>query len=171
MIILLHKSDHEGGRGVKITKNLTTWFMDYPLIKNLITSSLIFQGHNPNDSSTLHHYGYCAKDDSKNCQKQSQDSSENNWPPNYFRNTGVVNFHLIRGVLSEKSAMNIFIHELGHSLGARHDDESEECINKTDDVFLMTGDAKVILFKQNFHENFEKLYGTQILDRFLRRHP
>ena len=41
--------------------------------------------------------------------------------------------------------MHIFIHELGHSLGAKHDDEAEECVNMTDEDFLMTGDAKVIL--------------------------
>lgn len=96
------------------------------------------KGHNPNDSLTMQHFGYCAHDDSQRCQRQSS-----SWPQHYYRNTGVVNLHLIRGVLSEKSAVHIFIHELGHSLGARHDNESAECINLTDETFLMTGDAKV----------------------------
>ena len=65
------------------------------------------------------------------------------WPQYYFRNTGVVNLHLVRGLLSEKSAVHIFIHELGHSFGARHDNESDDCLNLTDETFLMTGDAKV----------------------------
>ena len=121
-----------------------------------------FQGHNPNDSSTLEHFGYCANDDAARCRALRTDSkfaTENKWPQYYFRNTGAVNLHLIRGVLSEKSATNIFIHELGHSLGARHDNESEECINLTDEVFLMTGDAKVktrslMIFKHCFIGKF-----------------
>ena len=97
----------------------------------------------------MQHFGYCANNDAWHCQNLRDErhgpptSGEKPWPQNYFRNTGVVNLHLIRGVLSEKSAVHIFIHELGHSLGARHDNETEDCINKTDDVFLMTGDAKV----------------------------
>ena len=93
----------------------------------------------------MDHFGYCANDDAGRCSiSKTQDSkSEEMWPQHYYRNTGAVNLHLIRGVLSEKSAIHIFIHELGHSLGARHDNESEECINLTDEVFLMTGDAKV----------------------------
>ena len=70
----------------------------------------------------------------------------------------MVNFHLIRGVLSEKSAVHIFIHELGHSLGAKHDDESEECVNMTDEDFLMTGDAKVILLN-SLYDKLEILYN------------
>lgn len=85
----------------------------------------------------MQHFGYCAQDDAKRCKNQE------NWPQHYYRNTGVVNLHLIRGVLSEKSATHIFVHELGHSLGARHDNESVECVNLTDEIFLMTGDAKV----------------------------
>ena len=50
---------------------------------------------------------------------------------------------MFQGLLSEKSAVHIFIHELGHSLGAKHDNESIECTNLTDETFLMTGDAKV----------------------------
>ena len=50
---------------------------------------------------------------------------------------------MVQGLLSEKSAVHIFIHELGHSLGAKHDNESTECTNLTDETFLMTGDAKV----------------------------
>ena len=50
---------------------------------------------------------------------------------------------VVQGLLSEKSAVHIFIHELGHSLGAKHDNESIECTNLTDETFLMTGDAKV----------------------------
>lgn len=86
----------------------------------------------------MDYFGYCANDDAKRCRHEGH-----HWPEYYYRNTGVVNLHLIRGVLSEKSATHIFIHELGHSLGARHDDESEECINLTDEIFLMTGEAKV----------------------------
>merc|ERR1712141_491160 len=117
------------------------------------------KGHNPNDSSTLDHFGYCARDDAKRCQGRSETAiTQSDWPLNYFRNTGVVNFHLIKDVLSEKSAMHIFIHELGHSLGARHDtsnvheDESEDCINLTDEVFLMTADAKKIVLGQTSEE-------------------
>lgn len=117
-------------------------------MENLI--SQWFQGHNPNDSSTLDHFGYCANDDAARCinsNSQAQEGDNDKWhPQHYYRNTGAVNLHLIRGVLSEKSATHIFIHELGHSLGARHDNESEECINLTDEVFLMTGDAKVNMF-------------------------
>jgi hypothetical protein len=102
----------------------------------------------------MDHFGYCANDDAKMCQNihQQQDTSKDDrgssatWPEHYFRNTGVVNLHLIRGVLSEQSAVHIFKHELGHSLGARHDDESEECAKKTDEVFLMTGEAKVYIY-------------------------
>ena len=52
-------------------------------------------------------------------------------------------YTVVQGLLSEKSAVHIFIHELGHSLGAKHDNESTECTNLTDETFLMTGDAKV----------------------------
>ena len=117
------------------------------LLKTFQNVLLFFQGHDPNDSRTMDHFGYCANNDALHCQSrrdQRLGPGFEPWPRHYFRNTGVVNLHLIRDVLSEKSAVHIFIHELGHSLGARHDNETEDCINKTDDVFLMTGDAKVI---------------------------
>ncbi len=103
------------------------------------------QGHNRNDSATMEHFGYCSEDDGERCRKQNigNGGSIGNWPEHYYRNTGVVNLHLIRGVLSEQSAIHIFVHELGHSLGARHDNEAKDCISKTDELFLMTGDAKV----------------------------
>ena len=65
--------------------------------------------------------------------------------------------------------MHIFIHELGHSLGAKHDDEAEECVNMTDEDFLMTGDAKVILLNSLYDRlvitmwKFQDFSVTQIL--------
>ena len=65
--------------------------------------------------------------------------------------------------------MHIFIHELGHSLGAKHDDEAEECVNMTDEDFLMTGDAKVILLNSLYDRlvtttwKFKDFSVTQIL--------
>ena len=102
----------------------------------------------------MQHFGYCANDDAQDCQimrdhrRDQKYSTMGTWPKHYFRNTGVVNLHLVRGLLSEKSAIHIFIHELGHSLGARHDNESSDCTNPTDKTFLMTGDAKVSLCKK-----------------------
>lgn len=112
------------------------------------------KGHNPEDLRTMHHFGYCAKDDAEHCQimrdhrRDSKYAKMGTWPQHYFRNTGVVNLHLVQGLLSEKSAVHIFIHELGHSLGAKHDNESTECTNLTDETFLMTGDAKKIILGQ-----------------------
>ena len=137
-------TDFQGIAWIKVSRRKKV-----PWIRYL---SPTLQGHNPNDTLTLDHFGYCAKDDAKRCQTSDPSIDAKAWPPTYFRNTGVVNFHLIRGVLSEKSAMHIFIHELGHSLGAKHDDESEECVNMTDEDFLMTGDAKVILIANSLYD-------------------
>lgn len=39
----------------------------------------------------------------------------------YMRNTGVINLQAIPDYYSEDVAKNIFVHELGHSLGSLHD--------------------------------------------------
>lgn len=105
------------------------------------------KGHNPNDSNTTTYYGYCSIDDSNNC-RPDNGGGRSSWPPYYYRNTGAVNLHLVRGVLSEPSAINVFVHELGHSLGARHDDQPAECNPSGANEFLMTGDAKKIVLGQ-----------------------
>ena len=71
--------------------------------KNLY--NLFFQGHNPEDLRTMHHFGYCAKDDAEHCQimrdhrRDSKYAKMGTWPQHYFRNTGVVNLHLVQGTV------------------------------------------------------------------------
>jgi len=65
------------------------------------------KGHNPEDLRTMHHFGYCAKDDAEHCQimrdhrRDSKYAKMGTWPQHYFRNTGVVNLHLVQGLLSK----------------------------------------------------------------------
>ena len=53
----------------------------------------------------MHHFGYCAKDDAEHCQimrdhrRDSKYAKMGTWPQHYFRNTGVVNLHLVQGTV------------------------------------------------------------------------
>ena len=52
--------------------------------------------------------------------------------------------HLLSsGIFAETTSMNVFAHELGHSLGAKHDDVASDCNPNGADHYLMTGNSKV----------------------------
>ena len=55
--------------------------------------------------------------------------------------------HLLADVIQD-----VFVHEVGHSLGAKHDDRNLECNSMGYDNYLMTGDAKRILSAQISHQ-------------------
>ena len=83
-------------------------YQSQPLNRTLNTKNLynlFFQGHNPEDLRTMHHFGYCAKDDAEHCQimrdhrRDSKYAKMGTWPQHYFRNTGVVNLHLVQGTV------------------------------------------------------------------------
>ena len=59
-----------------------------------------------------------------------------------------------RGILSETVLNQVFAHEIGHSLGAKHDDSDSACNPSRKDNYLMTGQSKVIVF-YNFCIYFE----------------
>lgn len=98
------------------------------------------KGHDPNNTHSMQYYGYCAKEDPA-CL------------PGYFRNTGVVNAQVDsnNGHLKEEVIFDVFVHELGHSLGAKHDDHNLECNSNGRKDFLMTGDARRILSNKITH--------------------
>ena len=136
------------------------------------TFCCLFKGHNPEDSITQTNYGYCAAPDitcyngvisdgydiSKLERGKSFNDSEN-FP--YQRNTGVINARVNavprykkrkslkfikgseRGILSESVVSQVFVHEIGHSFGAKHDDSDDTCNPSGIDNYLMTGQAKV----------------------------
>ena len=54
--------------------------------------------------------------------------------------------------LLEDVILDVFVHELGHSLGAKHDDRNLECNTLGYNNYLMTGDAKRILSAQISHQ-------------------
>lgn len=74
------------------------------------------KGHDPSDPRSVTHYGYCAA--------AADDCASSDSGSPYFRNTGVVNLRLgaSGGMLTDEAAANVFVHEVGHSLGAKHDD-------------------------------------------------
>ena len=62
--------------------------------------------------------------------------------------------HLLSsGILAESTSVNVFAHELGHSLGAKHDDLVSDCNPVGSDSYLMTGNSKVL--KNNFLGHFQ----------------
>ena len=46
--------------------------------------------------------------------------------------------------MAESTSVNVFAHELGHSLGAKHDDLVSDCNPVGSDSYLMTGNSKVL---------------------------
>ena len=85
----------------------------------------------------------------------------------YYRNTGVVNIQVIGDYLIEDVILDVFVHELGHSLGAKHDDMNFDCNALGFDNYLMTGNAKVrfgisIPFFFNCVAFSQKILMTQI---------
>ena len=122
------------------------------------------------DPATKTNYGYCATPD-KHCSydarltnnrifhdkiKKSFDRRDSF---DYYRNTGVINARINAfpkqqlypnaanndhyGILSESVVQKVFAHEIGHSFGAKHDDEEVECNPSRITNFLMTGQSKV----------------------------
>ncbi|XP_040573126.1 disintegrin and metalloproteinase domain-containing protein 10 homolog [Lepeophtheirus salmonis] len=98
------------------------------------------KGYDQSDERSLSHYGYCSLNDEK-CQDESLQY--------YYRNTGVVNFHRLGENFSTSIGANVFIHEIGHSLGSTHDDKVSECNPQGHDLYLMTGKAENILLQRN----------------------
>ena len=122
------------------------------------------------DPATKTNYGYCAKPD-KSCSYDTSFTnnsiSYDKIPKsfdlddsfNYYRNTGVINARINAfqkqqlysnpansdhyGILSESVVQNVFAHEIGHSFGAKHDDDELECNPSRITNFLMTGQSKV----------------------------
>ena len=122
------------------------------------------------DPATKTNYGYCATPD-KHCSydarltnnRISYDKRQNSIDLrdsfDYYRNTGVINARINAfpkeqpysnpsnndqyGILSESVVQKVFAHEIGHSFGAKHDDEEVECNPSRITNFLMTGQSKV----------------------------
>ena len=122
------------------------------------------------DPATKTNYGYCATPD-KHCFYNagltnngiSYDTIQKSFDCrdsfNYYRNTGVINARINAlpkqqlypnaanndhyGILSESVVQKVFAHEIGHSFGAKHDDEAVECNPSRITNFLMTGQSKV----------------------------
>ena len=123
------------------------------------------------DPATKTNYGYCAKPD-KSCSYDNpfnnhsisydkiQKSLDLRDSFDYYRNTGVINARINAfqkqqphsnpanddhyGILSESVVQKVFAHEIGHSFGAKHDDEEVECNPSRITNFLMTGQSKVL---------------------------
>ncbi|TRY80410.1 hypothetical protein TCAL_16786 [Tigriopus californicus] len=95
------------------------------------------KGYDSRMTQSTTNFGYCAQNDA-HCMT-----------PFYFRNTGVVNMKMASEVFHEGGAKNVFVHEIGHSLGAKHDDEIDKGCSKygrKDDLhFLMTSDVLKII--------------------------
>jgi len=60
--------------------------------------------------------------------------------------TSIISLNFFLGIFSESVSVNVFAHELGHSLGAKHDDRNMDCNPTGEQSFLMTGNSKVKLF-------------------------
>jgi len=101
------------------------------------------KGHDPNRTSTQTYYGYCSERDPR-CETGGNQF--------YYRNTGVVNAQVHGDYFIEDVFKDIFVHELGHSLGAKHDDRNPLCNTLGIDNYLMTGNAKKILLAQITHQ-------------------
>ena len=135
---------------------------------NSICLLLISQGHNAEDPATKTNYGYCATPD-KSCSYNTpftsipydklQKSFDRRDNFQYYRNTGVINARINAfpkeqlypnpanndhyGILSESVVQKVFAHEIGHSFGAKHDDDEVICNPSRITNFLMTGQSKV----------------------------
>ena len=122
------------------------------------------------DPATKTNYGYCATPDNSCSYDNPFTNNSNAYDRihklldlrdslDYYRNTGVINARINAfpkqqlysnpsnndhyGILSESVVQKVFAHEIGHSFGAKHDDEEVECNPSRITNFLMTGQSKV----------------------------
>ena len=110
------------------------------------------------DPATKTNYGYCAKPD-QSCSYDTPLTNNGSHSFDYYRNTGVINARINAfqkqqlysnpanndhyGILSESVVQKVFAHEIGHSFGAKHDDDEVICNPSRITNFLMTGQSKV----------------------------